>query len=190
MYTFQSLYKGKKPNWTYAHDLLFSRKKIGFYRNPKGGISGNFPLSAEKLARLIVIEIWLNILLLKRKHTTVSFSWCLKKPNVAMFLAYSNIYHCSRRELCSAAKCRGDIIVKIPIFLQCFFSELTLSPLPKSSENESCFCSCCWWVSGEVICLGNKVPCFYLYFESFYVLTNLTKWQKISWLGKGRQCAL
>ena len=64
---------------------------------------------------------------------------------------------------------------KFLFFFSVFFSELTLSPLPKSSENESCFCSCCWWVSGEVICLGNKVPCFYLYFESFYVLTNLTK---------------
>ena len=38
--------------------------------------------------------------------------------------------------------------------------------------------------------LGKKMHCFYQHFESFYVLTNLTKWLIISWLGKGRQCAL
>ena len=50
----------------------------------------------------------------------------------------------------SAAKGRGDIIAKFVFFF--LFSSVfpDFSLLPKSSENGRCFCSCCWWVSGEV----------------------------------------
>ena len=81
----------------------------------------------------------------------------------------------------SAAKGRGDIIVKIRLFLlQCF------SRFLKSSANGSCFCSSCWltllvgvwwWVSGEVeksylIYLGNVfIYTFYL-LMSWLILQN------------------
>ena len=44
-----------------------------------------------------------------------------------------------------AAKSRGDFIAKFVFFFSVFSD---FSCFPKSSENESCFCS--WWLSGEI----------------------------------------